>query len=72
MLIIIILIVNDNDSYLQGIISFFEIKIMPKAQSKDQRGKPKNQLYPVWITVVTKETFKKDASPTLVMKPVRI
>ena len=72
MLIIIILILNDNDSYLQGIISSFEIKITPKAQSKDQRNKPKDQLNPVWITVVTKETFKKDTNPTLVMKPMRI
>jgi len=35
MLIIIILIINDNDYYLQDVLDLYEIKFTPEIQSKN-------------------------------------
>ena len=51
-----ILIINENDYQLQGLI-FRKVKFSPKTYSKDQRYDPKYKFWPIWITVVTHETF---------------
>ncbi len=48
------------------------MKGSPQSYPTNQRDNPEKQLNVIWITVITKETFEKDANSAAVMHDVRV